>query len=1617
MGPARHTARTRFQEFCMTVDVFVTRPGVTPEEHFGHVIRIPNVLDDEWMKANELGDGPLNLDALFGDLLAGIGRPSQLIPYGLVEPTGWERRFVEWVSEKLHTRPLPGWEIGLPNPNGPFAALAGALTDPLADVPKELKPARFIEAETPELEALAAARHIREWLADQDWSKAVDDVLVLLPTSSLRRNTWRRVFERHGLTVRSPSYASLRELPLGSFVMALADLATNWEGHLRRATLREVLLSPFYSRPDNVRRLDIRDCLRSLRRHQVTAEGWIIHVDQHFEAERQHAFELNVAETVRADKLHSLNLREEAMGKLAIQLDEFSQKAKANLCVALNQLLFSKKVTDRVHAAGDDLPMVALKRIGDLLKKIEGADAETLRAELESETVALDKRLQHGVELCTYRQFDDRLARFTVLGGLEEGGYPASPTSLSAQAERVTKLFGLPTPSEALSRQARVAAVAASKAQECLVLSWSRTDEAGSDTFPGPLLTPFLVGGVEIERMQAKDVVPRALSEVRSFADLMIETTDAVKDFLPEGPMRDRWLVASQSAMHSLEVDEGRAPRTPTHFGPYSGMVGVSVKQEPYSPTSLETLGQCATRYFLEKVLGAKEVSDGGLDLDPAELGTLLHNAMANAARTAIANSGAWDLSANSIEITRAVHEAVDEVAREQWANSPTLSRPLVEVVLGRWKRAISNWIKLENNSKVGGKLEAGKAPNLDEIGDERLGTLAESPDEHDTVETYRSARRTLGPALALFNRARAEAARSQIIAKEWYDSAAGSPEGLFGGIKGSYVKAAANKNTEARINSLDALQTKVQERMAEAEEKILELVRKSYERDRVGVPRRAVHVETELEVLAPHLPLSVHGRVDRVDVSARRSDAAIVDYKTGMQKSASKLVKQVGAGTHLQLPLYAMAVEHNLGLTVTVGRLAFMRTQAESAITLDPTMQRRFTDQDGEEYPLREVVKAHLSHSENRLTMGHLPLGPRACPLAASPSGYCDISKVCGYNERSSNLIDQNPQPHFAPIVAEGKLKKPKTFPELEYLPAAPVDEPPTAEQGQIAHDAGVKAARDASRNLLLSAGAGSGKTTALVDRYVACLESGANPENILCVTFTRKATAEMRVRVRERLVKRRDGSGDPQLLRSWILGLEGAHIHTIDALAGYVVQQLSPVDDPRIEVANGSNGVKAEYINERLADEAKNPSEALKRLLTELPLGKVREALLGLVGNVPSEPLTAQAILEGWEAEVDRVVPDFLTRVDALILQATPVLAEVDDKRKAALNESLKLIVEVRNLLGEPGEGTAKVKGRIAALWQMDGVKVPRHESPDFFVEYCQKIGTLKTELARTFPELCKGALEECDSAQAVDEQVGYESSLAAAAIEVAREWGAGFEEERKARRALTFGDVISQATDMVTKGVPHEVAARLPFSHILLDESQDTDEVQIRFIERLQSAIRKANGGTAKACTLFRVGDPKQSIYRFRGAEVDLFEQAWREAPKDTRSSLSICWRANPDLTVAIDRLFARLLSGKTPAGKSLDPRAAVPWQPLAPKGALAGKPCIELLIPDAPASPTANRDAESESEETVEAEWGVSEGCRQALQLTCPLRPIFRWEVPSEGILQVHQSPFRGPAGLS
>jgi ATP-dependent exoDNAse (exonuclease V) beta subunit len=210
---------------------------------------------------------------------------------------------------------------------------------------------------------------------------------------------------------------------------------------------------------------------------------------------------------------------------------------------------------------------------------------------------------------------------------------------------------------------------------------------------------------------------------------------------------------------------------------------------------------------------------------------------------------------------------------------------------------------------------------------------------------------------------------------------------------------------------------------------------------------------------------------------------------------------------------------------------------------------------------------------------------------------------------------------------------------------------------------------------------------------------------------------------------------------------------------------------------------------------------------------------------------------------------------------------------------------------------------------------------------------------------------ALKGCQGAKEARKQLETEAALSAAAVSVATAWLPDFDEARRALRHRTFAEVLERATEIVERvSTPEDLATRFPFHHVLVDEFQDTDAAQIRFIDALVAALREGGLPTR----LFTVGDPKQSIYRFRSAEVDLFEERC-EGGRAKVGHLTTCFRADPQLTAAVDRIFARLFAGQTPDGIALDPAAAVPWQALSPRapgeGDAAG-PRIELLRPDEP-----------------------------------------------------------------
>ena len=105
--------------------------------------------------------------------------------------------------------------------------------------------------------------------------------------------------------------------------------------------------------------------------------------------------------------------------------------------------------------------------------------------------------------------------------------------------------------------------------------------------------------------------------------------------------------------------------------------------------------------------------------------------------------------------------------------------------------------------------------------------------------------------------------------------------------------------------------------------------------------------------------------------------------------------------------------------------------------------------------------------------------------------------------------------------------------------------------------------------------------------------------------------------------------------------------------------------------------------------------------------------------------------------------------------------------------------------------------------------------------------------------------------------------------------------------------------------------------------MDEFQDTNTAQYRFVEALRERLAAAPGGAEPR--LFTVGDPKQSIYRFRGAEVDLFEEHVARAAKDSRASLSVCWRSAPELTRAIGQSSRQGCPSRSSAASTAGPNA--------------------------------------------------------------------------------------------
>ena len=457
--------------------------------------------------------------------------------------------------------------------------------------------------------------------------------------------------------------------------------------------------------------------------------------------------------------------------------------------------------------------------------------------------------------------------------------------------------------------------------------------------------------------------------------------------------------------------------------------------------------------------------------------------------------------------------------------------------------------------------------------------------------------------------------------------------------------------------------------------------------------------------------------------------------------------------------------------------------------------------------------------------------------------------------------------------------------------------------------------------RDIVVTAGAGTGKTRTLVARYLSLLADGLPLRSIVAITFTKKAAREMRNRVREEVRKyleRTDLSSEERAFWQTLYAeLDAARISTIHSLCTEILR-AHPAEagvDPRFEVLGEGqlNILRNQTLDEALAWAADD--EQVEPLFTLLGEGGLREALEVLVGQrLDSAGCLADLPEPLWPVWKASLAPPMRAFIDDERVQAN-----FDDLLALQANGTLDRAEAVGNKLAAPLR-------RLLTLWEE--ISFARKEED--WLAISTRLAPLRNEMklvgraANWRPADPKAILKELRARYdtLLSEWVGKGINLAldrqlAEAMPALRRLfthtTAVYKQLKRERQALDFDDLEQDALTLLEQNAGVRERWQREVKAILVDEFQDTNG-------RQRDLVKLLNGDGGK---LFIVGDAKQSIYRFRGADVTVFraERERIEGEGGAAFTLDTSYRAHRPLIQGLNDLLRPVL------GEEADP--ARPW----------------------------------------------------------------------------------------
>jgi ATP-dependent helicase/nuclease subunit A len=434
-----------------------------------------------------------------------------------------------------------------------------------------------------------------------------------------------------------------------------------------------------------------------------------------------------------------------------------------------------------------------------------------------------------------------------------------------------------------------------------------------------------------------------------------------------------------------------------------------------------------------------------------------------------------------------------------------------------------------------------------------------------------------------------------------------------------------------------------------------------------------------------------------------------------------------------------------------------------------------------------------------------------------------------------------------------------------------------------------------DLDSTLFVDAGAGSGKTTVLVDRIVRLIESGVPLRHVAAVTFTEKAAAELRDRLRESL----EEAGLDEACRE----LDGAAIGTLHSFARRILSEhplevrLPPLVDVLDDVGSqvAADRWWRQLQIELLDDDETAPLIRLG-LAADMKLDHLRELVMELEANwdLVEERLAGAEVPPRPHVNIG----SYLSRARALL-----------DRRRECTDPSDKLLA--RFPLLEDWVRQAEATDDEAQLLDLID-EIPSCGTGGKAGAWGGQAAAIKAE----FKQLSEDGKGE--QAAVMDQVVRCLLPRLAREVLTAAE-------DRVRDGRLRFHDLLVLARQLVRQSASAREDLQERYQRLLLDEAQDTDPIQVEL------AVRIAGGSEADGPwpdvvvppgSLFFVGDGKQSIYRFRRADIAIYLAAQRLGET---VALTTNFRSSPAVLDWINAVFGRLIvdePGVQPEYRALD-----------------------------------------------------------------------------------------------